>query len=260
MEKNAIAHYLIDCIEKAASLLKRGVRHHRSDDLHEFRIALRRVRSLATLFLTSHIPFPAELKSALKATNPIRELDVLTASVQKNKYPKTFRRLVRMRDRRAEKVIDSSYLRKTGRALCRYAEQLGRITPPPDEQTLIQTVEKYYQEALARHRAIDEHTPQKELHALRVAFKNSRYGLEFLSASGIPDEKEKIVLCKTLQNILGAVQDGYNQIDWLKKLARKHPCDETDTLLKKRKKKLRRLKAASRSALSHDAEDTRSSG
>jgi CHAD domain-containing protein len=140
-----------------------------------------------------------------------------------------------------------------------YYDTLCDTNPDISEKHLIGTVEKHFEQCLRVYHSMDENASQKEVHRLRVDFKNARYGFEFLREAGLWDEPEKISACKKLQTALGAVQDAYNQIDWLKKLYRRHPCSETEKLLKERKSGLKKLKAASRSARSPERSDTRSS-
>lgn len=260
MRLNAVTRYLIDQLNHAASLLERVAQKRKRDDVHEFRVALRRVRSLAKLYLEASAPFPNELKSAIKATNPIRELDVLIESVREKKYPKTAKYLARMRRKRARSLFTPEYARETLSRLHGYCDTLTHTHPAIPRNQLIRIVEESYNGCLEGYNGLDEKTPQKEFHRLRVKFKNTRYGLEFLNAAGMRNEHDKISECKSFQNSMGAVQDGYNQILWLKKIARKHPYSEIKKLLKKRKKKVRKLKAASRSAQSSGIRDTRSSG
>lgn len=250
MHTNIVTRYLIDQLNHAAWLLDVAARKKKSDDLHDFRVALRRVRSLIKLYLGASVPFPKELKAAVQATNPIRELDVLIESLKKKKYPGTVKRLARMRRKRARSLFTDEFVRDTLDSLHCFRDTLNHAHPAIVRDRLIRIVEESYRTCRKKYNAIDNNTTKKEFHRLRVEFKSTRYGLEFLQASGLRDEHIKINECKSLQNTFGAVQDGYNQVFWLKKLLRKHPCAETRKLLKRRKKKVKKLKAASRSAQS----------
>lgn len=250
MRTNVLTRYLIDQLNQATWLLDVAARKKKSDDVHDFRVALRRVRSLIKLYLKASVVFPKELKAAVQATNPIRELDVLIESLKKKKYPGTIKRLARMRRKRARCLFTDEFVRETLSSLHCFRDTLSQTHPAIAQDRLIRIVEENYRTCREGYSAINENTKKKEFHRLRVEFKNTRYGLEFLYASGLRDEHIKINECKSFQNSLGAVQDGYNQVFWLKKLLRKHPCAETRKLLKRRKKKVKKLKAASRSAQS----------
>lgn len=259
MEQNGLVRYLIQQTARADGLMKVVVRDKKSDDIHELRIVLRRVRSLSKLYLKTTFPFPKELKSAVKATNPVRELDVLIESIQKKKYPKTAEHLARMRRIQAESLFTPTFKHKMLRSLHRYRDALRQTDVDISSKQLVRIVEESYLSCREGYNSLDEDAPQKELHALRVEFKNTRYGLEFLNVGGLSDERDKIAECKFFQDSLGAVEDAYNQVSWLKKLYQKHPCAETKKLLKKRKEKVKKLKAASRSVQSSAMKDTRSS-
>ncbi|MBN2869316.1 MAG: CHAD domain-containing protein [Campylobacterales bacterium] len=260
MQQNELTRYLVYQLYHAGLILREMAPAGNSDDIHEFRVALRRIRSLIKLYLKTSIGFPAQLKAAVKATNPLRELDVLIESLDPSEYPKTYKRLKQMRHECFKEIFRQDFKKKTLQELHHYYDLLCGAHIELSANHLMQTVEHRYEQSLSTYEKVDENTSQKKLHALRVEFKNSRYGFEFLRASGLSDEAGKIGQCKKFQNTLGAVQDAYNQIEWLKTLYRKHPLPETLILLEKRKKELKKLKAASRRVQSGATEGTRSSG
>ena len=257
---NPLSRYITYQLYHAGILLGAAAREGKEEQIHQFRVALRRSRSLVKLYLDTSVPFPKELKSAVKATNAIRELDVLIASINPSKYPETLKTLQQMRGEYFDDHVTDDFRRSTLESLRRYEDLLCGADPDIPEQELVERVEAHFSSSLDAYRSISDKTTQKELHTLRVDFKNARYGFEFLRDEGIAEEAEKIGECKNLQNILGEVQDGYNQIEWLEMLYKRRPCGETKKLLKKRKKGLEKLRAASRSVLSRAARDTRSSG
>ncbi len=247
MRLNILTQYMTYQLYHALVMLREISMSKKSDDVHEFRVAIRRVRSILKLYAIEAPVFPDALKAAVKATNAIRELDVLLDSIDKTKYPKTHSHLSTLRREEADVLFSDTFKHETSKILWEYYDLLNKTNPSLVTKTLIQTVEKAYREALKEYDAIDENTPQKQLHRLRVRFKNLRYGLEFLAINALKNEEKKIVECKSVQNTLGAVQDAYNQIAWLKELEKRFPSDETKKLLVKRKQKLKRLKAANRS-------------
>lgn len=260
MQLTPLTRYLSYQIYHAGIVLDAIARSGEAEEIHEFRVSLRRTKSLARLYLNDLLPFPEELKSALKATNSLRELDVLIASLKPSEYPKTLKLLRQMRQERFDALWEKGFYERVPTMLRQYYDTLCAANPAIDSAQLVTTVEGGFKTALARYRTVDENTPQKELHQLRVDFKISRYGLEFLRAERLGEESEKIEACKRVQNTLGNVQDAYNQVEWLRKLYRLRPNAETKRLLKERKKGLKKLKAASRSALSRAAVDTHLSG
>jgi CHAD domain-containing protein len=241
-------------------LLEEITRSGESERVHDFRVSLRRVRSLIKLYLHESVPFPAELKSAVRSTNAIRELDVLIESIDPALFPKTLRLLGELRRKHFRKRFTGAFRNEAFCSLNLYYDALCDANLDISAEHLIATVETRYLAGVKKYGEINEKTSQEELHKLRVDFKNIRYGLEFLRAEKFADEKEKIAECKKIQNPLGAVQDAYNQVDWLRKLSRSHPNAETKRLLQERKKGLKKLKAASRSALSPAPAGSRSPG
>lgn len=250
MRLNVVTQYLTYQLYHALTLLDTLVRSHESEEVHDFRIAIRRVRSLTTLYLKESVPFPRELKNAVKSTNAIRELDVLIESLSQKRSPKTCRQLSRLRRECLDSSFTAEFKAQTLLAIRNYYDTLCDADPDINADHLIQTVEGHYSSAVADYAAINDATAQKELHQLRVRFKNARYGLEFLNTAQLKNEHGKISECKKIQNQLGAVQDAYNQIEWLKKVQMHAPSSETAGVLKERKKWLKKLKAASRSARS----------
>ena len=55
--------------------------------LHQFRVAIRRTRSLLKLYLSAHYALHESLKSIVQRTNVLRELDVFVASLDAVLYP-----------------------------------------------------------------------------------------------------------------------------------------------------------------------------
>ncbi|MGD9716031.1 MAG: CHAD domain-containing protein [Sulfuricurvum sp.] len=248
MRLNVLTQYLTYQLYHALTLLDALMQNRGSGDVHDFRIAIRRVRSVTALFLSGSVPFPSELKAAVKSTNPIRELDVLIESLKPKRYPKTCRTLSLLRGRHADAAFSPEFKTQTLNAIRNHYDTLCDADPDISSTHLIDTVERYYASALSDYGRICPETSQKELHRLRVRFKNARYGLEFLASSQLREEHRKIAECKKIQNRLGRVQDAYNQVEWLKKVYKRSPSSETAELLRERKKELKALKAASRSA------------
>ncbi len=246
MQLHPLTRYLAYQLYHARIMLGTLSREGGEEEVHAFRVALRRVRSLVKLYLKHILPFPAELKSAVRGTNTLRELDVLIGSLTPAEYPQTVKALKRMRREHLETLLRSDFAETTRKVLLEYCNDLCNANPPLPAEKLLRRIEGHFTASLEVYRSISVQTRQKELHRLRIDFKNARYGFEFLRDEGIGEEDAKIAECKKIQNALGAVQDGYNQIEWLKKLYKHQPCEETKRLLKERKQGLKKLKAASR--------------
>jgi CHAD domain-containing protein len=250
MEANKLILYLLYQLYHARVILHSLKEGEREEDIHEFRVTLRAVRSLATLFLENSIPFPKALKTPMQATNPIRELDVLIHSLSRSKYPKLFKHLTKLRKEKFKTLFTPSYIQETLFRIDEYSSLLLQNNPECISEILIQKVLTHYQHCLDTLRTLESDTDPKTLHHLRIKFKDARYGFEFLEISDIHHCREIISHCKQLQNILGAIQDTVNQIDLLTTIYQEYPSTEVKELLKKEKKVLQKLKESTQSALS----------
>jgi len=212
--------------------------------LHQFRVALRRVRALFKLYPDQALPFPEPLKQFLKQTNPLRELDVLILSITEKHYPKAYRVLNSLRNDHYINLITETRKTEILQLLNQlYAEYLV-LNPSVESEKLLLSPLDYYEKSLEAYRALKTDTPEKELHAVRIRFKVSRYSLEFLAESSLYHDVEMIRECKEIQDRLGAIQDTANQIIWLKTLLKDHPIKEFKVLLRERKRWLKNFKAS----------------
>jgi CHAD domain-containing protein len=250
MEASKLTQYLLYQLYHARVLLHSLKDNGKVDQIHEFRVTLRCIRSLIKLFLDKSLPFPKILKSAMQETNSIRELDVLIRSLSRSKYPKLFRYLVKLRKQSLKTLFTPAYLNKTLSLMNEYSTLISESNPDFISEILIQKVLTHYQHCLDSYLALESNADPKTLHRLRIEFKDARYGFEFLEISDLHHCTELISHCKELQNTLGAIQDTVNQIDLLKKIYLEFPSSETKELLQKQKKELQKLKETTRSELS----------
>ena len=231
-----------------ARLLMPKIGPDEAETLHQFRICLRRVRSLIRLYPHDSLPFPESLKSLFKSTNVLRELDVLILSLKNRRYENIRSKLDAVRREEYRLLFESEEWKKGAEHLDAFYDTLTEVNPSWEATHLISTAKEHFSTSIDLYRSLSETATQKELHALRIRFKISRYGLEFLLESSLENEKEKIAECKRYQNRFGEIQDLHNQVRWLKKLYARFPFPELEQLRKERKKKLKKLKATSRSA------------
>ncbi|HEX5329647.1 CHAD domain-containing protein [Sulfuricurvum sp.] len=250
MEPNKLTQYLLYQLYHGRVLLHTLQHNRKEEQIHEFRVTIRRIRSLVKLFLGKSLPFPKILKLAMQETNPIRELDVLISSLKRSKYPKLFKHLTKLRKQNVTALFSSQYPDKTLLVIEEYSSLLTQNNPDFIPEILIQKVLTHYQHCLDSYLALESDADSKKLHRLRIEFKDARYGFEFLEISDLHHCSEVITHCKQLQNALGAIQDTVNQIDLLKKINLDFPSSEAKELLQKQKKELQKLKATTRLELS----------
>lgn len=242
MERSLLTQYLTDQIKSAIRLLQKIEGDGEPDDIHQFRVSIRRVRSLLRLYGEGIPPFPVEIKQFVQKTNSVREIDVLLSLINPDKYPRTFKRLRNLRKKQYRASFAPSTLQKIAVLLEHYDEKLSRSEPKSEPLRWIALAETNFHIARISYQSLSKNTPQKELHALRIRFKIARYALEFIDKSGLKGEYEKIAECKMLQEKLGAVQDTFNQLIWLKKIYRKKLVEEIRPLTRKREKSVKKLK------------------
>ncbi len=244
MKATALIQYLLYELYHARVILHSLKYEGKENQLHELRITLRRTHSLVKLFIDDLTPFHKALKTVHKATNPIRELDVLLASLCASKYPKLFKQLSSLRQEAFKTLFTSEYVTHTLLLLDNYAAFLSQTNSHLISEILTQRILTHYQYCLDSYRELEGDETPKILHQLRIKFKDARYGFEFLEISEIHQCREIILRCKKQQNTLGAVQDAVNQVKWLKKFYQNHPSSEAKNILTKRKKALKKLKSA----------------
>lgn len=242
MKLSPLTRYLTYQLYHTLHLIFHILSDGESTDIHHFRIAIRRTRSLLHLYPDPKSAFPPLLKEAVKQTNILREIDVLLQSVTSENYPKTYKRLTALRAEHFASVFTEKFKQEVAQTLHTYYDELCKYNRELLPEESIAIAETYFKECEKEYFSLPEKATRKELHRLRIKFKNARYGLEFLNESSLADEEGKINICKTYQNTLGAIQDTYNQIKLLKQIDTYYPSEETKKLIQKRKKKLDGLK------------------
>lgn len=242
MAQSTLIKYLLYHLYDAA-LSRRKVGSKESvAQLHQFRVDLRRVRSLLQLYASDAILFPQTLKTFLKATNIVRELDVLLLSLDKKSTKKVFKQLSSLRDEHFEVLFTQESKMQIFQSLNDFYDFLTDLNPSFNNEKLIQTAHEHYDENLRRYSILPQSASKKELHALRIRFKISRYALEFLYDSSAEDTQVQIEESIRFQDKLGEIHDLYNQIKLLKKLQHENPSKELKKLLSEKKKMLKHSK------------------
>ncbi len=201
--------------------------------LHDFRVAVRRSRSLLTLLKKELDPAQrAELRAGLRAlgqaTNALRDLDVYLA--QRARYQKILPAALRpaiapwfdalgcRRDREAKKVVRFLSSRPYGRIM----ERLERFAPavaepvnpvetaggPPIVTVARREIARLFAKTLRVGRRIDASSADDRLHRLRIQCKQLRYALEFFHDLFAPGPVgQAIRQVKSLQEYLGLFND-----------------------------------------------------
>lgn len=249
MKMTPLTKYLTFQLYNAIQLVSKISKESDVEHLHQFRVSIRRSRSLMRLYTPQQYAPQEVLRSIVQKTNVLRELDVFIESVDPYAYPELTLMLHGYRNEQFDALLTEEFRVNTFKALHKLHDIVTELNPSIDNAHLVQTAESYYNDLLGEYRTVTPKTPDEKLHELRIRFKIARYALEFLMHSGLHNEKMKIKECKAIQDHLGAVQDAVNQLDFLKTFCKRHKIDECFILLKERKKALKSLKKLTNSSL-----------
>jgi len=218
--------------------------------LHDYRVNLRKIRSVLSLFKGVFSPPENEaLKQAfsdiMKQTNRLRDLDVYLLDKDDlfSLLPKRMHKgLHQMFDafaidrkrqlQQVSKMLNSKNYQKDIQQLkdkfsCSDNIQLGPKAETPSLLFATKLIWKRYSKVCQIARQIDENTPDEEVHQLRIQCKKLRYLMEFFAAL-FPEKMLKglIKSLKRLQDNLGRFNDFSVQQDSLQEFltsySRKH--------------------------------------
>lgn len=240
MKPTPLTQYLLYQLYHARVMFLKYRSEHRAETLHSFRIAIRKIRSISKLLLDTDLVFPPMLKEGVKATNDLRELDVLIASL--DKYPKIRKELLRYQPKLFEERLNDLFSAALLQNLEDYYTLIFEADPPIFREIAVQKILTHYQHCLDELNALTGDEKPKDLHKLRIKFKDARYGFEFLDFTELHPSAELIDYCKVMQERLGKVQDYVNQLDWLETFAAENPALNLAELIENRSKKLKKLK------------------
>ena len=218
---------------------------HDTEFLHDYRIQLRKIRSVLSLFKGVYTDDQtAALKAAFSAlaepTGALRDLDVYL--LDERQYHGLLPEALHdgldalsdtLRRKRAEAhaqvarhLLSRAYEREIT-ALARRFSKKGALKPGLDAGRLApefarDCIWKRYRKVRKTANAIDAHTPDAAVHALRIHCKKLRYLIEFFGPLFPPKELEKVLRpLKALQNNLGRFNDCSVQQDKLHGLLRR---------------------------------------
>jgi len=210
--------------------------------LHKFRVSIRRTRSLIALYMPEQYAFLDVLRQMIQQTNALRELDVLSQEKELTHYPHLQREVIKQRKRVFMEGTSTKRLLHISDILNRLYDDILGTKNDIDAAQLIATAETSYSSNMNCYRTINKKTTENQLHQLRIGFKITRYALEFLTESGLKDEKNKINRCKDRQESLGDVQDTVTQILWIKQICKENHSNECKPCIRSLKARLKELR------------------
>lgn len=215
--------------------------------VHDYRVSLRRIRSLISLFKGVYSDeFTAEIKTKLayimRQTNQLRDLDVYLLDrdhyyelVPENMYAGLDIMFGVFEKERIESLAEVQTLFRSseyGRDMKRIKTRFQSLEKSArghqasvDSMTFAKkTILKRYRKIAAIAKLIDSTTPDETVHELRIQCKKLRYLMEFF-APLFPPKKIKLMIksLKGLQDVLGRFNDYSVQQESLSKFVEVHP-------------------------------------
>lgn len=241
MKHSTLTKYILYCILDTTFSVRHISVKNSVERLHSFRVSLRLIRSLLHLYIDERALFPAPLKTFLKATNFVRELDVLLLSFhQKSSSQRVIKRLTALRNEHYKILFTKESTMQLLQELDTFYDLIANLNPTFTNDYLLQTAYEYYEKSLKKYTALTPSASQKELHSLRIRFKISRYASDFLHDSGLHDSDENIEAFKGIQDQLGEIHDLFNQITLLETLQEQNPSIGLKKYVVECKKELKR--------------------
>lgn len=195
--------------------------------LHDFRVAVRRARSLLALVKTVIDPaaisaLQTDLKALGQATNALRDLDVYGLNRQAYKamlppglQPAIDPLFVALKRRRQKEKIKIAALIDTAQ----YQQLKARlrddnhglsatVTALPVGDFACQAIRRRFKKVIKAGRSMIGGATDEALHGLRIQCKKLRYALEFFAALADADQAAALIRqLKELQDYLGRVND-----------------------------------------------------
>ncbi len=197
--------------------------------LHDFRVALRRMKSAASM-LKGVLPsgslnkFNADFASLRLMTNELRDMDVYLQMQNDymNMLPgslseglESFFRITRQK-REAEASLLSDYLksRKATKVLEKWkAFFSAALEDKASSDSLFvkdsssKSISRHYRKLLKESETLDEHSADQDFHRIRIRCKKLRYCLEFFGAFYPAELSDVLRRLKVLQDSLGRLND-----------------------------------------------------
>lgn len=241
-KKSLLFTYLSAQLTRAEMLLIQIELDRDPENLHHFRVALRRGISVMSIYMHEGKALKKRLKPLLKSTNELREIDVLVMGLDESKYSTLFSDLKIYRAALYKKHWNREAVAAHLRRLQDMQSTLATVQQKIADEMLYETALREYEQAMALTKGLTPESKAKQIHKVRIRCKQARYTLEFIEASGLHEVAESIKKCKKILNHFGAIQDAANQLDLLKDLCKVYGSAECYGLYRERKEELKRLK------------------
>lgn len=243
MEISPLIKYITFQLNHASSIALSINESSDIENLHSFRVSIRKSRSLLKLFFKDKKKIEKKLSKIVKKTNSLRELDIFLQSFERLAYPSLFDTILIARKNYFQTLWTDKFIKKSIKTINAICDELLSTHIFYTNDDLIKITHEHYKESKKRFKAIKAQDSDEKLHKIRIHFKRSRYALDFLQKSDLSHENKKIIKCKKAQEYFGNIQDISNQLEWLKNFCM-HSGDEKECLklMEHRQKELDKLK------------------
>jgi len=233
------------------------LQHNEPEDLHQFRVNLRRSRAFLKSFSncfepTAYKTIYQTLSDIAAQTNHARDLDVIATQLpNKTSDPNTTLPIEQERAIQREKIRQMLRSESFRDFFNDYLAALrnGTLMAECAHNTKIKTeasstIRRLHRKILKHIEKEEKHSDPKHIHKIRIGFKKLRYLLEeFEEIFGKKRVERYILEGKKLQTLLGDYNDAITQIALLKSYASQHIDMKISNkkLIKQRKKRAKKL-------------------
>lgn len=212
------------------------VRDIDAECLHEFRVAVRRIRSLISRFkkvVPEATAFADDFRWLGTVTGPLRDLDVYliefpTYQARVSSHTRQHLRPLRkfLAERRQDALSEvaralvsdrfETFLSRWNAYLHERSDSSSPLSQNPVIEVAYREIRRCYKTVIRDGRRIDDSSPASELHDLRKRCKKLRYLLETFRTLAREQEVEHLIReLKKLQDVLGTFQDLEVHVDYL---------------------------------------------
>jgi len=190
------------------------------EELHRFRVAIRRSRALIRasrpLIRDQLAALDRELRWLGGLSGPIRDLDVLTGHLRElldelepdqAGAESVIAGLERERLSQGETLVEAIDSARYRELLLRFRDSLGKLVAHDDEVGLRRLAEEELERLREAYEELGADPADEELHAVRLKAKHARYAAELASRSEGRPLVELARALRDLQDVIGTHQD-----------------------------------------------------
>lgn len=192
------------------------------EELHQMRVAVRRLRALLRGTRTLHLgewapPLVEDLRWIGRALGPVRDADVLLERFEgraaalspglQDPFLRALRPIVEIRATARVEMLRALDSERYLQLLARLDHAAASAAVDDAGPTLETLAGREFRRLSKRIRGLDPEPPDDELHAVRIVGKRARYAAEFAGPTMRRSVRKYVRRAKRLQDVLGEHQD-----------------------------------------------------